>query len=356
MLDGVSKHLFNEVFASKGLPLRILEMETSSCEGGESGHVLIQISREDNMVVLETPVFVPSGRVDRRSLRRVIDQQQMLLAERISPTVAASLRNNGVPFADERGNCFLDFGPVLIDIRGAGSTQRKAGKETRNGRALNLFAPKRAQVAAMILSYPQILSLSVRDIANASGVSFGTAVNTINLLVETGYLSRRGSKLVVARDRISTFAESWADAFASGLGKNLESFRGDGDIDALQQSDAVFWVSGEAAVPDRISGGGLGDLYVDDSSSVRSLVRLGRMRASESGAITIKKSFWDLEEVGLDAARVATRSSTLSGRLRAPIAIVYADLWSSGDPRLAGIAYEIKREIIEQVENVHDVR
>lgn len=75
----------------------------------------------------------------------------MLLAERFSLTTAASLRNNGVPFADERGNCFLDYGPVLIDIRGAGSAQRKAGKETRNGRALNLFVPKRAQVAAMIL-------------------------------------------------------------------------------------------------------------------------------------------------------------------------------------------------------------
>lgn len=142
--------------------------------------------------------------------------------------------------------------------------------------------------------------------------------------------------------------------FASGLGKNLESFRGDGAVDALQQSDAVFWVSGEAAVPDRISGGGLVDLYVDDSSSVRSFVRLGRMRASESGAITIKKSFWDLEEVGLETARVAARSSALSGRLRAPIAIVYADLWASGAPRLVEIAYQIKREIIEQVENAHD--
>ena len=354
MMGGVSKHLFNEVFASRGLPLRILEMETSECEGGESGHLRIQISREGKKVVLETPVFIQAGRVDRRSLRRVIDQHQMLLAERISPTTAASLRNNGVPFADERGNCFLDYGPVLIDIRGAASAQRKAGKETRNGRALNLFASKRAQVAAMILSYPQILSLSVRDIANCSGVSFGTAVNTINLLVETGYLSRHGSKLVVARDRVGTFAESWADAFASGLGKNLESFRGDGAVDALQQSDAVFWVSGEAAVPDRISGGGLVDLYADDSSSVRSLVRLGRMRASESGAITIKKSFWDLEEVGLETARVAAGSSALSGRLRAPIAIVYADLWASGDPRLVEIAYQIKREIIEQVENAHD--
>lgn len=169
-----------------------------------------------------------------------------------------------------------------------------------------------------------------------------------------GTFSRRGSKLVVARDRVGTFAESRADAFASGLGKNLESFRGDGAVDALQQSDAVFWVSGEAAVPDRISGGGLVDLYVDGSASVRSFVRLGRMCASESGAITIKKSFWDLEEAGLETARVAAGSSALSGRLRAPIAIVYADLWASGDPRLVEIAYQIKRETIEQVENAHD--
>ena len=345
LLNMDMRHRINEALERQRLPLSISKLRTFPCEGGQCGHALVAVDTEGGSSTFELPVFVTTGGFSPRQQPRLERDGFMVLAEKIQPSVAERLRRSGTAFADVRGNCFFREGQVVIDVRGRTEMPDRKKTANRSTRAVNLFAPKRAQVAALILSYPEVLSMSVRDIAKASGVSFGTTVNALNLFAETGYLVARGSELALAGHRFDAFAESWADAFPAGLGKNIEIYRGFGDIHRLKEEFGGVWVSGEAAVPELVRGGESVQLYLEDPDDAARIIRACRIRSSPEGTITLRQAFWDLDVVQQQAAVVSQKSASLGGRPQVPHALLYADLWTAGDPRLAEIAQEIRQRM-----------
>ena len=160
-----------------------------------------------------------------------------------------------------------------------------------------------------------------------------------------GIHSLEVAELALAGHRFDAFAESWADAFPAGLGKNIEIYRGFGDIHRLKEEFGGVWVSGEAAVPELVRGGESVQLYLEDPDDAARIIRACRIRSSPEGTITLRQAFWDLDVVQQQALVVAQESASLGGRPQVPLALLYADLWTAGDPRLAEIAQEIRQRM-----------
>lgn len=329
----------NDNLADALIPIRISEPGDQTEDGRRGGEAAITFVDSGEQVVVPA-VFVESP-LTKREAGRFMEEGVLVVAEQIPPSVAETLRRRGMMFVDQRGNCFYRDAQRMIDVRG-----RVGGARPRKGtRALNLFTPKRAQVAAMVVSYPHVLALPVEDIAKTAGVSFGTVVNTLKVFVEAGYLTRPGSTHSVARDRFNVFLNAWADAFPTGLGSNLEVFRGDGDVARLAGAIDGAWVSGEAAVPEKVRGGDTLHLYIEDSRKLPGYLRKGRLRSSSSGDIVIRSSFWDLSLVppgGIETPQIDTAAGLLP---QVPLALLYADLRGAGDPRLREISESIRDEL-----------
>lgn len=280
----------------------------------------------------------------------------IILAPTITPRIADDLRRNRIMFADERGNAFVSWPGVYIDIRGRiGNTEslrRHAGPRvgvSKAPRTASLFTPRRAQVSALLLSRPELLNKSVRDIARESGVSVGTAKQALDLLSEAGYLrvSSHGHHRI---QNVESFLDAWAHAYPTGLGTNQQIFRGTGDIGKLGRLEPLGWISGEQAVPELVRGGNTAHLYVDGVEASRKIIGAARLRQDDHGEVMIRSSFW-LPLINHQVEKNETLHSSEVESVfelwpRAPRAVIYADLLSVNDPRLAEIAGKIKEELI----------
>lgn len=70
----------------------------------------------------------------------------------ISPRSAESFRRAGIQYIDTVGNAWVEFGEVLIDVRGR-HLPRDLGQR-RRAIGGNLFSTARAQVAFTLLAWP----------------------------------------------------------------------------------------------------------------------------------------------------------------------------------------------------------
>ncbi|MBP3949459.1 type IV toxin-antitoxin system AbiEi family antitoxin [Corynebacterium sp. Marseille-P3884] len=343
--------IVNDGLSSAFAPIRLEDLSGGLEGGAGDGKAVLVLNESAGGERILVPARIFEATLTRREAERIAREGTLVIAEQIPPGAADALRRSGTMFVDQRGNCYYRDGQRLIDIRGrtGGPTRKK--KRGQQSHALNLFTPKRSQVAAVILSYPRVLELPVGDIAKTAGVSFGTVVNTLKMFVETGYLTRRGNTYAIARDRFTTFLDAWADAFPTGLAAHLEVFRGSGDVARLEGDLDDAWVSGEAAVPEKIKGGDFVHLYIKDSQKLSGYLRRGRLRFSSSGEIVMRSAFWDLGLVlpgGVDSPRINTVVGPLP---RVPLALLYADLRTAGDPRLSEISETISGELKEQAWN-----
>lgn len=116
----------------------------------------------------------------------------LVIGHRISPRSADAFRAAGIQFADALGNAFLAFGSVLIDVRGrtesAAASSGAYRPADRSPHPANLFSSRRAQVILVLLAWPELSRMTVREIATASGVSTGQAHDTLNRLQQAGFL------------------------------------------------------------------------------------------------------------------------------------------------------------------------
>lgn len=260
-------------------------------------------------------------------------------------------------FIDQRGNAFFSRAGVYIDIRGkTQGPETPPGKEGPSAgnpkppRAASLFTPRRAQISAFLLSNPELLNNSVRDIARDSGVSVGTAQQTLNLLSEAGYLQSSSP----GRYRIKNLGgllDAWAYAYPTGLGASQLLFQGTGQPDRLRDWKPAGWVSGEQAVPELVRGGRTTHLYVEDITTAKKIIGAARLKQDTRGEVLIRSRFWPsrvAHHVSRETEHFSWDKDSVFRRWpRAPRAVIYADLLSVDDPRLTEIAAHIKEEIID---------
>ncbi|MDY5786478.1 type IV toxin-antitoxin system AbiEi family antitoxin [Corynebacterium sp.] len=333
---------WNEIFRRGGIPLAL-----DCSQFGESADVVTLHAGEKPEEQASWPVHVvvtDSPRVEEIAAKER-NHSVLLLTPSATPELAESLRENGVAYADERGNCFISGPGILIDVRGraSGHRRRRVSSLSRKPTA-SLFTPRRSQVVAMILDNPDLLEAPMRTIAKLAGVSVGTVAQTLDLLATAGYLGKSELHGTYRFERIAPLLDAWARAFSSGLGEHLELFRGDGDVDRLAAIPPLGWVSGEQAVPGLVQGGRSVHLYISGQEDLPEILRAARLRKADEGEIVLRSAFWP--GIG-QRGRAGDVEGPVTAWPKAPRPLIYADLLSTNQPRLVEVAQEVRSEIID---------
>lgn len=254
------------------------------------------------------------------------DRPLLLWAHHIPPKTADALRRAGIQYADEAGNAHIEFGDVLVDIRGRRSSGPAPQSPTTT--VTNLFSTSRSQVVFALLAWPELWKAPQREVAHASGVSVGLANDTLRLLRKSGY------DLPSSGRANGALLDHWAAAFPTGLAPRLRlaDFHGDIDVDNLRGTS--IHISGESAVRDLIRPATL-TIYVDDltQSEGPSLPILNRWRTDGTMNVFVRRKFW---------RDPSDEERPSEPRRLSPWPLVYADLLATGDPRLRTIAQDLR--------------
>ncbi|WP_280446501.1 type IV toxin-antitoxin system AbiEi family antitoxin [Nocardia brasiliensis] len=291
--------------------------ETAMVEIGRHG-----FSASYRMAWLPHPTLSEVARLDG------YDRSHRLLVAgpRINSRTADSLREAHIDFADQAGNAHLEFGPVLIDIRGRRNHDTRSSHPAADA---NLFSTKRMQVLFVLLTWPNIADMSVRAIANAAGTSVGIAQSTLDIMKEADYLLGRSLQ---HRDEL---LDLWSAAFRGSLLSKIRTASFEGDIRGWAPPRDYF-VSGESAVEDIRQPQTL-TIYVERFDPMEA-VRSGWRKTNEPN-IDIRRKFWN-EPRG---ATLHNRSAVFRESAAPPL-LVYADLITSKEPRQSEVARALRRE------------
>jgi hypothetical protein len=240
----------------------------------------------------------------------------------VAPKSAESLRRVGVHYVDTAGNAWVEFGEVLVDIRGRPRPPRTDSSIQTTSH--NLFSAGRAQVAFALLAWPRLWGAPLRQLAHAAGVSLGQAHNSRALLIRVGY--RPGDTSTAQTNLL----DHWAASLPAGLTPKIEiaTFHGDPrSVQKVNPDDPVF-VSGEAAVDDLLRPATL-HLHVEELDPRLPIVN--RWRSDEATNIVVRRKFWHAPD---------NTDAPLTGLRPAPWPLIYADLMNSNDPRVRNVANE----------------
>jgi hypothetical protein len=231
-----------------------------------------------------------------------------------------ALRRAGVQYLDAAGNAWIEFGDVLVDVRGRPRPDNAAPRTRAAG---NLFSARRAQVVFALLAWPHLWNAPQREISNAAGVSVGQVNHTLKLLRDARY------GVDGARPDAGDLLDLWAAAFPAGLAHRLTLATYRGEIGrATVDADGPVSLSGEAAVADLLKPTSL-TIYVVDLDPRLPVVN--RWRSDGEPNIIVRRKFWSAP--GADDHAPA-------GAEAAPWPLVYADLLASDDPRARSAAKE----------------
>lgn len=144
----------------------------------------------------------------------------LVIGDRISQRSADALRDAGIQFLDALGNASITFGSVFVEVQGrAGSVTQRSDipPDAGSRQPANIFSSRRAQVILALLTWPELSTAKIRDIAEAAGVSVGQAHETVGQLQQIGFIvpvSRRP-------DRVDELLDLWTAAYPAGLGRQL---------------------------------------------------------------------------------------------------------------------------------------
>lgn len=249
----------------------------------------------------------------------------LVLGAKVSARNAERLRTLGINYLDANGNAYFRFGTVYIDVRGRVGDP-VAELYTEKPATLNLFSPKRAQVIFALISWPELVTAKLHEIAQCAKVSIPFVQKTIADLEAANFIdtvsSGRSGRRLNNRDAL---IDGWTAAFSAGLASETKtrSFRGDFALTYLDDEGPVVYVSGEA-VADWIQRHTTWTLYCDVVPREAAVAGNWTARSLEPN-IFVRTPFWS-EPMG--------RPGLFTGRIRnAPPLLVYADLLASGDPR-----------------------
>lgn len=255
---------------------------------------------------------------------------ELVIGHRVSRRSAAAFREAGIQFVDALGNASIRFGNVLIEVQGRTDSGVRP-TDARNDPArppANIFSSRRAQVILVLLTWPDLSTATVRDIAEAAGVSTGQAHDTLGQLEQTGFVVPGSRRL----DRAEELLDLWTAAYPTGLGRRLELGRFHGDPATPVQglaADRSWHLSSESARASGVLRPATLTVYLDHLD--RRLPALNRWDADTDRPpnIFVRRQFWKSPS-GEDEPAPAGRN--------APWPLVYADLLATRDARLSEVA------------------
>lgn len=260
-----------------------------------------------------------------------------LLMPRITSRLSSELRTLGINHGDVYGRLSLRSTGLLIEVDGRSPLKRSTDaelsewiNEPKRPSAIDLLSPKSAQIVFCLLTWPRLLMVPSRKIAETAGASLGLVSRTINHLTDLGHIDE--GKGWTRSGRIQ-MAQAWLATYPSKLGPALNLGLLEGPSPSgIEVQDGVL--SAGSAIPWLIRPA-ITTVYVADTSAA--FLRANRLRKGERPNVFLRRQFWrtPAEEIS---------GSTIGELPTAPPLLVYADLLSSDDPREQEMARVFLRE------------
>ncbi|WP_018149718.1 type IV toxin-antitoxin system AbiEi family antitoxin [Leeia oryzae] len=276
--------------------------------------------------------------IDQIALKlQQIGTPSMLVTEYLSKELASYCQTLGLQFIDTHGNAYLRAPGLFIYTTGEKNEYKhqyeRAPKGLTNQAAL--------RVVFALLSKPELIKGTFKEIAAMSNVSLGTAHNVLGELLRRGYLIAdvKNTRTLLEPRRL---AEEWAINFPLALRTKLNRYR-------FTCPDPSWWESVNIADFHASWGSEVAatkmfrhlkpstqTMYVDPKHGrdlIGRLVKTYRLRPDPHGQIEILERFWSPQVESVPGI--------------APPLAVYADLLGLMDPRAKETAQLIMEKFIE---------
>lgn len=253
-----------------------------------------------------------------------LGQQALLVTDYVTPPMADTLRERGVPFIDAAGNAYIEQPDLLIWVKG--NKPPAPIVPPALGRA---FQPTGLQVVFALLCDPERINRPYRELAALAGVAHGTVGWVIPDLQQQGFVAqRKGGRGARRMHQIERLLAQWVDAYARQLRPRTLIGRYyvptlDGWRDWPLAQYGALW-GGEPAgalLTDYLRPGEL-TLYADKLPALLAAQKkfLKQPEPGHTAVVELRRRFWHF--------------TTETGRPDVtPPVLVYADLLATGDAR-----------------------
>lgn len=247
----------------------------------------------------------------------------VVVANYISQDATQELRENNINYIDTAGNTFISHKDVLIHVSGQ---KNKRKSEKNKSRA---FQEAGIKLIFSLITCPENLQLSYRELAAQSGISLGAVSTIMKELEKLNFILKTPAKRVLKNKK--KLLERWVMAYGDVLKprifvKRMRLVKNDWlslPIDALKNN--LLW-GGEPAAQ-LLTGRLKAEEFIlyTDSNWQTLMPDLG-MVPDEEGNIVVNRVFWN---------------TGMSKNKAVPPLLIYADLLLSGYGRNIEIANKI---------------
>lgn len=242
----------------------------------------------------------------------------ILIAEYISKAAAEEMKIRNINYIDVAGNAFIKQGQLVIFTQG----QKKDKKEkTNQSRA---FQETGIKIIFNLLSAPDNLQCSYRELAHKTDVSVGSVSNVMNELESLNFILKTDTKRVLKnrKELLDRWVIAYSDVLKPRLVRKKMKFITDQkrnnwkNVDVRSLNYMCLW-GGEAAgaIITRYLSPSKFDIYTN--ANWQDLIQRFGLMPDEEGDVEIKQIFWNEDNQN-------NNSSTV------PALLVYADLITSG--------------------------
>lgn len=303
---------------------------------------VIHDTRFDGYLIIDTgsKVIRLAAQVKQRAMAHQLSElnqpgksqpDTLLLAEHIPDPLKQRLRQTHQNYMDGAGNCYIHVAGVLLIVQGRKLTQALAV-------AKQPFGKSGLRVLFTLLTQPEAINLSIRDLAQQTGVSIGTAQQTIDYLKKSGYaapIDDKRKKLV----NIGKLREQWVTRYTTALKPSLTLGRfrlpknlSPADWRQLILQPGTYW-SGEPAADALTRNLRPATLTLYTNQNRAGLLKTYKLLPDPDGPVEVNDVFW--KEV-VNSSDVPT----------VPPLLLYADLVAIDDPRTTDTAWRIYQDYI----------
>jgi hypothetical protein len=240
----------------------------------------------------------------------------LVIGKYIALDVAKELKENGINYLDVAGNCYIKNKELVIYIAGQ-KVQRK--EKTNQTKA---FQEAGIKIIFNLLSNPENLQLSYRELAELADVSIGSVSNVMKELEEQNFILKTKLKRVLKNK--TQLLERWVVAYQDVLRPrlvkkqmrfaNIESVKNWQQLQLDQEDGITLWGGEPAAaiLTNQLTPGKF-SIYTNDSWQ-----NIGQdlgLVPEINGNVEILQLFWNDKN---------------NSKQVAPALLVYADLMGSG--------------------------
>lgn len=249
----------------------------------------------------------------------------LLVANRIFPTIKEELRQKGIAYLEANGNIYLEKGDILLFV----DTQKPINIEKNKGN--RAFTKTGLKVLFYLLQHKEAINLTQRELADKTDVALGNIPQVIEGLKETGYLIALNNKTYVWESR-AALLERWIAEYGTilrpKLRKDKYALKGQWQ-NLLFNNNKTLW-GGEPAA-DLLTNHLRPEKFVIYTMENRmELIKNYRLMPDNNGELEVMEMFWKPED----------------GKTVPPI-LVYADLMLEGGKRNKETAEKIYHEYIQ---------